>query len=506
MNVRRVSVLVVAVLIAISLSSVGALAQYGTGSTCPSCPASAAAPCPPACPSPAASVVCPQPCPTTACPPACPTVTVAQAAPCPPPCPPPAPACPPPPCPAPVATCPIPSACPPVPSTLSACTQGLVAYNRQAEMCVEGSVVTGPGLANPTDIDYQMIIRTSDGQERHIWLAPNSFLCNTAFNPAVGDSIAVTGAATGSGGDIIARQVMWNNRMFAFRNLEGVSMWASRDPDFVSYASTWNGGQIVTFNARIDKIMAFNPGCPELGSGVALRVQVNGQALETVPSWQQDGRPIYATVHLGPTWYTQERIARLRRGQTITVSGSPVTWCGQCVVIATQVQQGSCVVGFRDCSGRPLWAGGWQAWGAGTRYANLYDPSYMKTVCGTVESMSNFSLVDGIRSGTMLTLHTTEGATERIALIPEWSTERTGIELKMGDQVTIAGPVAVLNGQQVIIAGNVQSSGHVFALQDCGSACLWIAALPCPACPPPCPPVVAAPAPIASACPTGACF
>ncbi len=373
-------------------------------------------------------------------------------------------------------------------------------------MCVEGSVVTGPGLANPTDVDYQMILKTSDGQDHHVWLAPNSFLCNTAFNPAVGDSVAVTGASTGTGGDILARQVMWNNRMFAFRNMEGVPMWASRDPGFVSYASTWNGGQIVTFNARIDKIMEFIPGCPELGSGVALRVRVNGQDLETVPSWQQDGRPIYAMVHLGPTWYTRERIARLRRGQTITVSGSPVTWNGQCVVIATQVQQGSCVVGFRDCAGRPLWAGGWQAWGAGTRYANLYDPGYMKTVSGTVESMSNFENVDGIMTGTMLALHTTDGATERIALIPQWSTERTGIALKTGDQVTIAGPVAVLNGQQVVIAGNVQSSGHVFALQDCVSQCLWIAALPCPTCPPPCPPVAAAPAPIASVCPTGACF
>jgi len=502
MNVRRANTLVVAVLIAIGISSVGALAQYGSGTACssaaPACPTSTSAGlCEPAPALAQVAQACPAPCPTTTCPQVCPQVVVAQA----PPCPQPAPVavCPPP-CPPPVAACPAAVPCP-APSTLSACTQSLVAYHRAAEMCVEGSVVTTAGLADPADIDYVLTIKTADGQQHRVWLAPNSYLCTFGFTPNVGDSVAVTGAPTGSGGDIIARQIMWNNQMFAFRSAEGVPMWASRDPNFVRYASTWNSGQMATFSGRIDKIYEFNPGCPELGSGLALRVRVNGQDWETVPSWQQDGRQPYATVHLGPTWYVKDKIARLRRGQTITATGSPVTWNGGCAIIASQVQQGACNVAFRDTAGRPLWAGGWQNWSQGTRYASLYDPSYMRTISGSVESMDGFGPVDGLRAGTLLTVRCADGSAVRVALIPEWSVEKTGLQVQKGDQVMIAGPVSILNGQQVLIASHLQSGGHVFALQDCVTQCLWVAAQICP-------PVTTAavPATIVSACPTGACF
>lgn len=300
-------------------------------------------------------------------------------------------------------------------------------------------------------------------------------------------------------------------------------MWASRDPGLVNYASTWNSGQLATLVGRVDKIYEFNPGCPELGSGVALRVKVNGQDWETVPSWQQAGRPIYATVHLGPTWYVREKIARLRRGQTITVTGSSVNWCDQCVVMATQVQQGSCVVAFRDPSGRPVWTGGWQAWSPGARYASLYDPGYMRTISGSVESLESVGPADGLRVSTMLTVRGTEGAMANVLLAPEWSAENTGAQFQKGDQVTVTGPVSVFNGQQVLVASTLQASGRVFTLQDCGNLCRWSLAQVCPpvtatcptpvaACPPPCPVPVAAvppcptPCPTVAACPTGACF
>lgn len=93
---------------------------------------------------------------------------------------------------------------------------------------------------------------------------------------------------------------------------------------------------------------------------------VEGKVL-SVEKTQQRGHGIHLTlqtdkeaisVHLGPAWYIDKQTPKVEANDTITVTGSRVTFGGKPAIIAAQVKKGNDVLKLRDNNGIPAWSGG----------------------------------------------------------------------------------------------------------------------------------------------------
>jgi len=63
------------------------------------------------------------------------------------------------------------------------------------------------------------------------------------------------------------------------------------------------------------------------------------------------------TVHLGPEWYVERLDNELKKGDSVEVKGSRVTFAGNPATIAAEVKKGDAVLKLRDENGTPAWAG-----------------------------------------------------------------------------------------------------------------------------------------------------
>lgn len=90
---------------------------------------------------------------------------------------------------------------------------------------------------------------------------------------------------------------------------------------------------------------------------------VEGKVL-SVETMQQRGRGVHlmlqtdketVAVHLGPSWYIDKQTPKIETNDTITVTGSRITFDGKPAIIAAQVKKGNDVLNLRDENGIPLW-------------------------------------------------------------------------------------------------------------------------------------------------------
>ncbi|MEO5356429.1 MAG: DNA-binding protein [Nitrospirae bacterium YQR-1] len=68
----------------------------------------------------------------------------------------------------------------------------------------------------------------------------------------------------------------------------------------------------------------------------------------------EDGK---VAVHLGPVWYIERQDVELRKGDTVEVKGSKITFNSKPAIIAAEVKKDDEVLKLRDESGIPYWAG-----------------------------------------------------------------------------------------------------------------------------------------------------
>ena len=61
------------------------------------------------------------------------------------------------------------------------------------------------------------------------------------------------------------------------------------------------------------------------------------------------------SVHLGPGWYIEKQTPHIEANDTITVTGSRVTFDGKPAIIAAQVTKGNEILKLRDENGIPAW-------------------------------------------------------------------------------------------------------------------------------------------------------
>ncbi|MDJ0687144.1 MAG: hypothetical protein QNJ41_01410 [Xenococcaceae cyanobacterium MO_188.B32] len=62
-------------------------------------------------------------------------------------------------------------------------------------------------------------------------------------------------------------------------------------------------------------------------------------------------------VHLGPSWYLEERDFAITPEEKITITGSRIDINGEQAIIASQIKQGNKTLVLRDENGFPLWRG-----------------------------------------------------------------------------------------------------------------------------------------------------
>jgi hypothetical protein len=62
-------------------------------------------------------------------------------------------------------------------------------------------------------------------------------------------------------------------------------------------------------------------------------------------------------VHLGPEWYVERLDNELKKGDSVEVKGSLVTFSGNPAIIAAELKKGDAVLKLRDDNGVPAWSG-----------------------------------------------------------------------------------------------------------------------------------------------------
>jgi hypothetical protein len=118
----------------------------------------------------------------------------------------------------------------------------------------------------------------------------------------------------------------------------------------VSAASAWGQGHSTqspiynpktetTFTGVIQKVTEV-PG-PGRGTGTHIVVKGDNETME---------------VHVGPTWYLEQKNYSFAKGDRIEVDGSKVQYAGADVIIARQIRKGDATWTFRNEQGIPLWS------------------------------------------------------------------------------------------------------------------------------------------------------
>lgn len=149
------------------------------------------------------------------------------------------------------------------------------------------------------------------------------------------------------------------------------------------YMRLFNAGRLETIQCRVTNVSTFNPG-PGKAEGVLLLCtrtggqtggQTNDQSMggrggetggQTGGMGGQSGAQAQGgqtvRVHLGPQWYIQHQPRQFRPGDNITVEGSRVTFQGEEVCIAKEIQVDGQTMVLRQDNGHPMWLA-WQGQG-----------------------------------------------------------------------------------------------------------------------------------------------
>ena len=103
----------------------------------------------------------------------------------------------------------------------------------------------------------------------------------------------------------------------------------------------------------------YNPATVETISGtiesIVRTVPMKGMNRGVHVTFKAEKGPV--SVHLGPEWYVERLDTELKKGDSIEVKGSRVTFAGNPAIIAAEIKKGDAVLKLRDDNGIPAWAG-----------------------------------------------------------------------------------------------------------------------------------------------------
>jgi hypothetical protein len=112
-------------------------------------------------------------------------------------------------------------------------------------------------------------------------------------------------------------------------------------------------------------------------------------------------------------------------------------------------------------------------WGIETPYGRLYNPANEQTVSGQVVRIETEAPLPGMAPGMQLLVQTDDAKTMRVHIGPEWYLKRQDVEFPEHTNVQVTGAGAEVEGQQVLLAREVQFEGHILMLRDAHGMPMW---------------------------------
>lgn len=117
-----------------------------------------------------------------------------------------------------------------------------------------------------------------------------------------------------------------------------------------------------------------------------------------------------------------------------------------------------------------------KAWGASGRHAMSWNPSNVKTITGTVESVGSFrpeAAPAGATGGLRLRVRTTDGKLVTVFAGPVSYAEQKNFFVMPGDQISITGSEATIRSRTVILASELKKGTQTLELRDKSGKPLW---------------------------------
>ncbi|HET6613693.1 MAG TPA: hypothetical protein VFG83_16955 [Kofleriaceae bacterium] len=112
-------------------------------------------------------------------------------------------------------------------------------------------------------------------------------------------------------------------------------------------------------------------------------------------------------------------------------------------------------------------------WAQTDQYGQLFNPSQMVTVSGTVQSINTVKPMEGMSEGVMVLVRTDSGQVVPVQLGPSWFITRQGPIVQQGDTISIHGSRAQVNGKPVVIASTLMKGNMALMLRDRRGMPVW---------------------------------
>lgn len=187
-------------------------------------------------------------------------------------------------------------------------------------------------------------------------------------------------------------------------------------------------------------------------------------------------------VELGPAWYVNRQVLRLRVRDRVQVVGSKVMLDGRGTVMASQITRGRSGLVLRDASGNPYWAASRVVETSGVagndipqtnqriaiQPVNPGRPIYAApgTLGGTIQSFD-------VRNGEVFMLLNTGAGQRVVSLGPLWYIQRQDVALNPGDvvQVNVLTPFGSGNG--LVYGQSLSAKGNTVYFRTNTGVNMW---------------------------------
>jgi sporulation protein YlmC with PRC-barrel domain len=117
-----------------------------------------------------------------------------------------------------------------------------------------------------------------------------------------------------------------------------------------------------------------------------------------------------------------------------------------------------------------------RAWSAEGSFSKAFNPSNVKTVTGTIQSVGTFlpeNAPAGTTGGLRLRVKTADGNLITVFAGPIWYAEQKDFYLMPGDQISITGAETKIKSRTVIVASQIAKGSQMLQLRDRSGKPLW---------------------------------
>ena len=111
-------------------------------------------------------------------------------------------------------------------------------------------------------------------------------------------------------------------------------------------------------------------------------------------------------------------------------------------------------------------------WGKNCQYCTQYDVNHQQDYKGEILKVEMFVPDKGMGQGYEITIQTRDGE-KTVHLGPVWYVNDKGFTFSVGDRVEVEGCEITFNGEEVIMAGEIERNGEKLRLRNEQGQPMW---------------------------------